>query len=83
MEKLINFVLENENHKYVTAVGLFYLRLTGKAVEIYECLEAFYNDNRKIRYRKDDGKYMIMHMDELVDELLHNSIVCDVILPRI
>ncbi len=47
-----------------------YLRLIGGSVEIYECLEAFYNDNRKLRLRNEDGKCSIIHMDEFVDDLI-------------
>ena len=30
-----------------------------------------------------DGEFTIVHMDEFIDELLHEDRVCDIILPRI
>jgi len=39
----------------VTALAMFYLRLIGKPEEIYQCLEPFYSDNRKLIRRKGDG----------------------------
>jgi len=40
-------------------------------------------DYRKLRCRNGDGKYLIVYMDELVDQLLRNDIVLDVNLPRL
>ena len=73
------------------------MRLTGKPDEVYQCLEAFYNDNRKLRIRRSDGsfiirkkkniflklEYEISYMDVFVDDLLNNESFCDIILPRI
>ena len=39
----------------MTALAMFYLRLIGKPEEVYQCLDPFYSDNRKIIRRKGDG----------------------------
>lgn len=75
--------IKNEEFKYVRALGAFYLRLTGTAVDVYKYLEPLYNDNRKLRSQNREGQFVILHMDEYIDELLRNDRVCDVILPRI
>jgi len=75
--------IKNKDYKYVTALGCFYLRLIGKAEDIYFYLEPLYNDYRKLRYRETDGKYRLIHVDEFIDELLLKEAVCDTILPHI
>lgn len=75
--------LQAKDYKYLTALGIFYLRLVMKAPEIYQILEPFYNDNRKLRVRDTTGSFSILYVDEFVDRLLHNEIVLDVILPRV
>lgn len=47
--------------------GAFYLRLVGRALDIYQYLEPLLNDYRKIRERCLDGKYRITHVDEVCD----------------
>ncbi len=73
--------ITNKNHKYVTVLGAVYLRLTGKAVDVYTYLELLYNDYRKIVRRKPNGKYEIVHMDEIADELLNSSYAYEINLP--
>jgi pre-mRNA-splicing factor 38A len=73
--------ITNEHYKYVTALGAFYLRLTGKAVDIYNYLEPLYADYRKIRRRNYDGSYEIIHIDEFMEELLTKDFSCDMVLP--
>ena len=75
--------LRAKDYKYLTALGIFYLRLVIKPPEVYQFLEPFYNDNRKLRVRDTIGNFSILHMDEFVDRLLHNEIVLDIMLPRI
>lgn len=41
--------------RYVRALGAFYLRLTGTAVDCYKYLEPLLNDYRKIRMQRRDG----------------------------
>ena len=79
---VIEFI-KNEDFKYVRALGAYYLRLTGTALDCYKYLEPLLNDYRKIRRQKRDGNFELSHMDELIDQLLHEERVCDVQLPRI
>lgn len=68
---------------YVRILGAFYLRLVGRPVDLYEYLEPLYVDMRKIRYRLGSGEFVMMHVDEIIDKLLHEERVFDVALPRI
>lgn len=81
-EGIIESFIENEDFKYVRALGSFYLRLTGRPAEIYEQLEPLYNDLRKLRFRESMG-WKLSHMDELVDELLTSDRCCGIALPHL
>jgi len=78
---VLEFIL-NEDYKYVRLLGAFYLRLVGKAKDIYQYLEPLYNDYRKIRKKSDLG-WQYSHVDEFIDELLTAEYCLDVVLPRI
>ena len=71
---MVEFI-KNEDYKYVRALGAYYLRLTGRPVEIYQYLEPLYNDYRKVRVRLRSGAYDIVRMDEWIDELLTTDMV--------
>ncbi|KAM0866317.1 hypothetical protein ACQ4PT_042702 [Festuca glaucescens] len=75
--------IKNEDYKYVRVLGAFYLRLTGTIADVYQYLEPLYNDYRKIRQKLNDGKFMLTHVDEFIDELLTKDYCCDTALPRI
>ena len=47
--------IKQEDYKYLRALGAFYLRLTGSAVDVYKYLEPLYNDYRKLRRRTTTG----------------------------
>jgi len=79
---IIEFI-KNEDFKYVRALGAYYLRITGTSIDCYKYLEPLLNDYRKIREQKRDGNFVLSHMDEFIDSLLHDERVCDVQLPRI
>eukprot|EP00965_Chrysotila_dentata_P216886 6189634-Pleurochrysis_carterae.AAC.1 len=81
-EIIVEFI-KNEDYKYVRALGAFYLRLTGRPAEVYQYLEPLYNDYRKLRRRLTSGEYGITHMDELVEELLHEDYAFDIALPHL
>ena len=81
-EGIVEQFLENEDFKYVRALGAFYLRLTGRPSEIYELIEPLFNDHRKLRYRTPTG-WMITYMDQLADELLHQDRYCGIALPHL
>uniref|UniRef100_A0A7R9WX78 Pre-mRNA-splicing factor 38 n=1 Tax=Craspedostauros australis TaxID=1486917 RepID=A0A7R9WX78_9STRA len=80
-EVILEFIRQDEL-KYVRALGLFYLRLTGRPVEIHEEFEPLYSDYSKLRYR-GFSEWKLMHMDELVHDLLTSSRVCGIALPRL
>ncbi|XP_052069737.1 pre-mRNA-splicing factor 38A-like [Mytilus californianus] len=75
--------IRNETFKYVRALGALYMRLTGTALDCYKYLEPLYYDYRKIKRQNRSGEFELVHMDEFIDELLHEERVCDIILPRI
>ncbi|KAL7524428.1 hypothetical protein ACHAXR_001465 [Thalassiosira sp. AJA248-18] len=81
-EGIIEEFLENEDFKYVRALGAFYLRLTGRPAEIYELIEPLHNDFRKLRFRESTG-WKITYMDELADELLTSERYCGIALPHL
>lgn len=64
-----------EHFKYLRALACFYLRLTRQARDVYETLEPFLADRRKLRRKGRDRTYL-SHMDEFVDELLGKDRVC-------
>ncbi|KAG8201643.1 hypothetical protein JTE90_012710 [Oedothorax gibbosus] len=79
---VIEFIRQ-EDFKYVRALGAFYMRLVGTSLDCYKYLEPLYNDYRKLRRQDRQGEFKIVHMDEFIDEILHEERLCDVILPRI
>jgi len=80
-EILVEYLLVDE-FKYLRALAAMYIRMTFRAVEVYELLEPLLKDYRKLRVRSMAG-YTLTHMDEFIDDLLHEERVCDIILPRI
>jgi pre-mRNA-splicing factor 38A len=65
------------------AAGAFYLRLTGKGPEVYSYLEPLYGDYRKVRMMTAEGNYVLTHVDELVDMMLHQDHMFDTTMPFI
>ncbi|EJD06111.1 PRP38-domain-containing protein [Fomitiporia mediterranea MF3/22] len=80
-EILIEY-LQVDEFKYLRALAAMYIRMTFRAVEVYEILEPLLKDYRKLRLRHVGG-YTLTYMDEFADQLLHDERVCDIILPRI
>lgn len=74
--------IHNDEFKYLRALGAFYLRLIGKADEIYPTLEPLLNDYRKLSFRGVKG-FDITHMDSFIDSLLNDELVCDISLPHL
>jgi pre-mRNA-splicing factor 38A len=73
-----------EDFKYARALGVFYVRLTARPVDIYETLEPLYRDRRKLRvWSSVDQLWSIMHMDEWIHELLTEPRVVGMALPRL
>ncbi|KAI0320516.1 PRP38 family-domain-containing protein [Amylostereum chailletii] len=74
--------LQADEFKYLRALAAMYIRMTFRPVEVYGLLEPLLKDFRKLRTRDMAGYYLV-HIDELVDQLLNEDRVCDIILPRI
>ena len=69
---LITEFINQDYFKYVKALGIFYLRLTGKPNEIYELLEPLYGDYSKLKVRQATT-WKLLYMDEFVTELLNST----------
>ncbi|KAJ7929366.1 PRP38 family-domain-containing protein [Mycena leptocephala] len=80
-EILVEYMRADE-FKYLRALAAFYIRMTFRAVDVYEMLEPLLKDFRKLRLRNMAG-YSLTYMDEFVDQLLTEERVCDIILPRL
>ncbi|CAH2350889.1 pre-mRNA-splicing factor 38 [[Candida] railenensis] len=93
--EIVELCLNQSQFKYLTAIMLTYVRFafatTEGDVEIYQLLESFYPDYRKLRFQLKypqtiDGKqlrYTIGYIDDWVYQLLTKERVLDLILPRI
>ena len=81
-KEIIYEYINQDDYKYLRALGLLYIRLTCRPIEIYTLLEPFYNDYRKLVTRSVNG-WGLTHMDEFVDELLTEERVLNIILPHI
>lgn len=64
-----------EEFKYVRALAAFYARLTFESKDVYSTLEPLLEDPRKLRRRRKEG-YVLVYMDEFVDELLNKERSC-------
>lgn len=62
---------------------MVYLRFVAKPKEIYQVVESFYSDFRKLRIRHLNGSYGIMYLDEFADHLLREETLFGLALPRI
>ena len=79
---IVKEYIEQTDFKYLTALGVFYLRMVGKSADIFSILEPLRSDYRKLRVRKLQG-WAIVHMDELVDDLLTQNLVLGMALPHL
>ncbi|KAI6251253.1 Pre-mRNA-splicing factor [Erysiphe necator] len=71
-----------EKFKYLRALALFYIRLTRQPKNIYEILEPYLSDYRKLRKRSRIGT-SLTYMDVFVDDLLTKDRVCGTTLWKI
>jgi len=85
--------------RYLRALAAMYIRMTFRAVEVYDLLEPLLKDFRRLRMRSMGTSlsytprnltviawiagYTLTFMDEFVDSLLVEERVCDIILPRL
>jgi len=81
IEIILDFIYQTE-YKYMTAIGCLYLRLVEQPKLIYQELEKLYTDYRKLRLR-ESYDFKILHMDEYIDQLLHEEYVCNILLPTL
>lgn len=82
-KEIVYLYIEQPDFKYLRALGAFYLRLVGSAVEVYSKLEPLLKDYRKLRLIDKTHKFSLLHLDELIDNLLREERVFDVMLPRL
>ena len=61
--------------KYLRCLAAFYVRLTFASVEVYQGLEGYLGDRRKVRRRRKEG-WGLTYVDEFVDELLSKERTC-------
>jgi pre-mRNA-splicing factor 38A len=74
--------VDQDEFKYVRAVGCMYVRMTARPADIYEALEVRYRDFRKLRVWMSP-EWSVLHVDEFVHELLTQTHVLGVALPRL
>ena len=83
--EIIEFYLQQggEEFKYLRALAAFYVRLAWeKDEEVYETLEPYLNDYRKVKRRTREG-WQLTWVDQFIDDLLVKSRVCATTLPKI
>lgn len=68
---------------YASTPGAYYLRLVGRAAEVYTYLEPLYNDFRRVRVALPNGSFGLSHVDEVVDDMLRRDYLYDVALPHV
>ncbi len=73
--------LKARDYKYLNAIALLYLRLILRGVQVYENLQPFYNDNRKLRIRNIIGQFSIVYVDQFIDGLLRDQTFSGIALP--
>jgi pre-mRNA-splicing factor 38A len=81
-EIILEFI-KNDDFKYLRLLGAFYLRLIGKAVDIFNYLEPLLNDYRRVRVRDPSGTFTLSHIDELIDQMLRGDYLFHIALPRL
>jgi pre-mRNA-splicing factor 38A len=69
---MIDTFIQQEDFKYVRALGCLYVRLTGRPVEIYQTLEPLYRDYRPLRVYSAPH-WQLLCMDEFIHQLLSTT----------
>ncbi|MBW0512121.1 hypothetical protein O181_051836 [Austropuccinia psidii MF-1] len=82
-KEIILEYLRAEEFKYLRALAAFYVRLTFTPLNVYQTLEPLLVDYRKLRVRELDGSFTLTTFDQFIDQLLTESIVLQVVLPRL
>lgn len=69
---VIESFIQQEDFKYIRALGCLYLRMTAQPAVIYQTLEPLYSDKRKLRcWTTATQEWSILHMDEFIHQLLN------------
>ena len=76
-------LLQQPTYKYLRLLAALHIRLTGRAEAVYGLLDGLLSDWRKVRRRREDGGWELLHVDELIDEMLTKERCCSVTLPRL
>lgn len=66
---LVRYMVEQDVHKYLRVAAMIFLRLVGDEKLVVFIKETCIDDYRKIRCINEEGSYVILHVDEIVDEL--------------
>lgn len=74
-KEIILHYLEQEDFKYLRALAAFYIRLAWEPKEIFETLEPYLSDFRKLKRRTRDG-FALSYVDQFIDDLLIKDRVC-------
>ena len=82
LEAVEEFILQDQ-YKYLRLLGAFYYRLVGRGADVWRRLEGLLADYRRVKRRKEDGGWELVHVDEVVDELLQQDKALSVSLPRL
>jgi pre-mRNA-splicing factor 38A len=96
-DDVIEWFLQQDDFKYLRALAAFYIRLTDKAINIYNKLEPYYSDYRKLSMRcttpsasasasalssgSGNSGWSSICIDEFVDALLNDEHCCDITMP--
>lgn len=72
---IIRHYLEQEDWKYLRALAAFYIRLTWEPKDIYQTLEPYLVDFRKLKRRTREG-FALSYIDQFIDDLLTKDRVC-------
>lgn len=80
---IVDAYLQQDDFKYARALAAFYVRITGRAVRVYSALEPLLADFRKLIIRHSPTDFSIIRLDEFVESLLTEPIVCGITLPRL
>ena len=82
IEAIEEFIVQGE-YKYLRLLGAFYYRMVGRGVDVWRTLEGLLGDYRRMKRRKDDGGWEVVHVDEVVDEMLQGTQCLSISLPRL
>jgi len=74
-KEIIKFYLQQEDWKYLRALAAFYIRLAWEPKDIFETLEPYLSDYRKLKRRTREG-FALSHVDQFIDDLLTKDRVC-------